>query len=66
LITLHFGGLCRLELEEPLFPRPGTSGAIITSTRGWAYDKLHDAFTKDGPTVMVKVVWRALVEERGS
>jgi hypothetical protein len=32
----------------------------------WTYDKLHDAFVKDGEFVMVKLVWRALVEERSA
>jgi archaeosine-15-forming tRNA-guanine transglycosylase len=31
---------------------------------GWTYEKEADAFVKDGKRVMVKVVWRALVEAR--
>jgi hypothetical protein len=33
---------------------------------GWTYDKEHDAFLKAGDKVLAKVVWRALVEERGA
>ena len=43
-------------------------GAVIDAAiaDGWKYDKRHDEFVKGNESIMVKQVWRALVEEKGA
>lgn len=61
----------RAKVQSP----PGSLGAAIGElvdealADGWTYDRTHDQFVKveggEQKSVMVKVVWRAYVEERG-
>jgi hypothetical protein len=42
-------------------------GSLIDEVlaEGWTYDKANDWLVKEGDRILVKNVWRALVEERG-